>query len=137
MIFDCVHEKDWQTISKWIKDTLGVKCNFFLTGYLGAGKTTFTRNFCEFLGVQEIVTSPSYTIMNHYHYGEGEIYHLDLYRLNSEDEVYEIGIDEILNMPETKIIEWADKFPQFMKNGYHLFFSINEDQTRRLIIQEV
>ena len=77
-----------------------------LEGELGAGKTTFTKYLCEALGVKNTVTSPTFTIMNEY-YGKYKIYHIDMYRLESEDEIEEVGIRELIEDPKCiSIIEW-------------------------------
>lgn len=133
-VFPTIQETDYPKIVSWIIQQFGEKNNFFLTGGLGAGKTTFSRNFAQILKVRQIVSSPSFTIMNQYDFPEGKIYHLDLYRLNTEEEAFEIGLEEILEEPQVKIIEWADKFPAFMKNGYQIDFQLNNDFTRKITI---
>lgn len=80
-----------------------------LTGDLGAGKTAFTRCLCENLGVEDVVSSPSFTIVKEYNAVTFKIYHIDLYRLSSEDELIEIGFEEIVNDSQSlKIIEWPE-----------------------------
>lgn len=111
--------------------------NFFLSGDLGAGKTTFTRQFCKSLGVCVPVTSPSFTLMHQYPFPEGVVYHLDLYRLNTAEEVYELGIEEILFAPGYKLIEWMNKFPEIPKQGLELDFHILSDFSRKLDIREI
>lgn len=75
-----------------------------LSGPLGAGKTFFTRELCSALGVGEIVSSPSYVLMHEY--GD-DVVHIDLYRLESEEEVWELGLQEIFGR-KTVLIEWPD-----------------------------
>ena len=77
-----------------------------LKGNLGAGKTTFTQFLLKALGSQDVVSSPTYAIVNQYHSPKGKIFHFDLYRMNSIDEVYDIGIDEYLEGAVLNIIEW-------------------------------
>ena len=80
-----------------------------LTGDLGAGKTAFTRCLCENLGVEDVVSSPSFTIVKEYNAKDFKVYHIDLYRLSSEDELIEIGFEEIVNDAQSlKIIEWPE-----------------------------
>lgn len=111
--------------------------NFFLSGDLGAGKTTFTRQFCKALGVSVPVTSPSFTLMHQYPFEGGTVYHLDLYRLNTEEEVYELGIEEILFAEGYKLIEWMNKFPGIKRQGLELIFEILPDFKRSLLIRQV
>ena len=85
-----------------------------LYGELGTGKTEFIKGICNYFKVEEIVNSPTFTIINQY-FGEYkhkslEIYHLDLYRIKSISELNEIGFIECINSDDSiKLIEWADK----------------------------
>lgn len=78
----------------------------FLHGDLGAGKTTFVKKFVESLHVQEEVSSPTYSIVNAYATLQGNIYHIDLYRLNDTYEAQDIGIEEYLDSGNYCFIEW-------------------------------
>ncbi len=83
-----------------------------LSGTLGAGKTQLVRFAAESLGVPaEEVTSPTYVLLQMYR-GQKTIYHFDFYRLESEVEVWDLGIDEVLEQPVLVFVEWAEKFPQ-------------------------
>ncbi|RJX28263.1 MAG: tRNA (adenosine(37)-N6)-threonylcarbamoyltransferase complex ATPase subunit type 1 TsaE [Dethiobacter sp.] len=81
-----------------------------LNGELGAGKTVFARGVAEGLDVQVVVNSPSYVIMNLYR-GRMELYHFDFYRLEEEEELQELGLEEYFYGDGITLIEWADKFP--------------------------
>lgn len=83
-------------------------------GELGAGKTNFVKGICEFFDVGEMITSPTFTIINQYNGNiDGEdlvIFHIDLYRMKSENELNSIGFSELLESGyAVKIIEWAEK----------------------------
>ena len=78
----------------------------FLHGDLGAGKTTFVKKFVETLKVQEEVSSPTYSIVNEYATSKGNIYHIDLYRLNDTYEAQDIGIEDYLDSGNYCFIEW-------------------------------
>ena len=80
-----------------------------LNGELGAGKTVFAQGFGSGLGVKETVNSPSYVLMNIYR-GRLEFYHFDFYRLDEEEELFELGLDEYFYGEGVALIEWADKF---------------------------
>ena len=85
-----------------------------LDGDLGAGKTLFVQNVAKMLGVEGEVTSPTFNLMNVYE-GICPIYHFDLYRLETEEELEDIGFYEYTEDPEgIVVIEWSDKFPQCM-----------------------
>ena len=91
-----------------------------LNGDLGAGKTTFVKSVLKYLGVRDIVTSPTFTIMKKYEGNLFEIFHLDVYRFESSDEMYGCGLDEILfNLSSNQImfIEWSDKIKDILPNN--------------------
>ena len=83
-----------------------------LEGDLGAGKSELTRGIARGLGVTETVTSPSFTILNVYESGRCPLYHFDWYRLESEEELYELGMDEYLGGDGIAVIEWAERCPE-------------------------
>ncbi|KXZ39081.1 tRNA threonylcarbamoyladenosine biosynthesis protein TsaE [Alkalithermobacter thermoalcaliphilus JW-YL-7 = DSM 7308] len=78
-----------------------------LKGDLGAGKTTLTQSIAKGLGIDEHITSPTFTIVNEYD-GQIPLYHFDVYRIGSSDEMYDIGFDEYINKEGVCIIEWAN-----------------------------
>ena len=77
-----------------------------LDGDLGAGKTTFTKGLAMALGVKDEVTSPTFTIMNVYDSGRLKLNHLDMYRLEHEDDLYELGVEEAMDSDTVTVIEW-------------------------------
>jgi len=83
---------------------------FLLEGELGAGKTTFVKTVCKHLGVEEMVDSPTFSIVNKYEYALAgktkSIYHLDLYRITSPEEALDLGIYELLDSGDWVFIEW-------------------------------
>ena len=83
-----------------------------LRGPLGAGKSELTRGIAEGLGVMETVTSPSFTILNVYESGRVPLYHFDWYRLESEEELYELGMDEYLGGDGIAAVEWPEQCPE-------------------------
>ena len=89
-----------------------------MEGDLGAGKTLFVRNLARPLGVEGEVTSPTFSLMNIYE-GFCPILHFDLYRLETEEQLEDIGFFEYTEEPEgIVVIEWADKFPAAMPEDY-------------------
>lgn len=97
-----------------------------LYGSLGAGKTLFSQGFAEGLGINQYVSSPSYTLMNEYKDGENSLFHLDLYRINCFEEVIDIGLFEVLEAGCPCLIEWPDKVSELTKLP-HLEIKINRD----------
>ena len=81
-------------------------------GNLGAGKSEMTRGSAEGLGVSGPVTSPSFTILNVYDDGRVPLYHFDWYRLESAEELYEMGMDEYLGGDGVAVVEWPTQCPE-------------------------
>lgn len=104
-----------------------------LEGELGAGKTCFVRGLARGLGVPESepITSPSYTLMNQYH-GRCPLYHFDLYRLHSREELEQIGYDDYLGGPGVIVVEWAERAGSV--TGDHLRITLHhvDEETRTL-----
>ena len=85
-----------------------------LCGELGAGKTTTSREITDCLECETLATSPTFSLFQEYDGGRLPVFHADLYRLGSEDELFDLGWDEILERFEEGLVlvEWADKFPE-------------------------
>ncbi len=79
-----------------------------LTGDLGAGKTTLTKAIAEGLGIREMITSPTFTIVKEYRSGRLPLFHFDVYRIGDLDEMYELGYEEYFFGEGVCVIEWAD-----------------------------
>jgi len=96
-------------VKLFLDENEGVKV-FALKGQMGVGKTTFIISILKALGVEEIEGSPTYSLVNSYEsIAFGKINHFDLYRLESEDEAYDIGIEEMLYNDAYCFIEWPEK----------------------------
>lgn len=111
-----------------------------LEGELGGGKTTFSQGFIKSLGVEQVVTSPTFVIMKPYPIKDTEytVYHIDLYRLNQEWEVLDIGIIDLIQNPTNIIlIEWASKTPNLWENipNTLIEFKVIDQQARSINIK--
>lgn len=104
------------------------KLLIFLTGNLGAGKTTFTRGVLRGLGYTEKVKSPTYTIVESYCVNNRSLFHFDFYRLHDPSELQEIGLQEYLSFPSAIcIIEWPEKgFPLLPQPDLACYIDFNE-----------
>ncbi len=78
-----------------------------LDGDLGAGKTAFTRGVAEGLGITDAVVSPTFTVVNEYVNGKIPLFHFDVYRIDSSDDLYDIGWEDYLNRDGIIMVEWA------------------------------
>ena len=126
-------EKDTINLAKAIAPELKVGDVVALYGELGTGKTFLTQWICRFLGVKEYTSSPSYVLVNEY-IGKFPICHVDLYRLDSIDEVLELGIYEIFEKNLT-IIEWAEKAKKLLpENTIHIWLEF-ENLHRNVKVQ--
>lgn len=102
-----------------------------LVGDLGSGKTEFVKGLAAGLNSSVQVTSPTFTLIHEYLNGRIELYHMDLYRLTSEDELDEIGFDDYLSRPGICAIEWANRFSQRIpETAIWVTFSITESNER-------
>ena len=81
----------------------------YLRGELGAGKTTFVRYYLSALGYTGLVKSPTYALVEPYHFFESEVYHFDLYRLMQPKELYDIGMDDYFTDCSQVFVEWPEK----------------------------
>ena len=107
-----------------------------LEGELGAGKSELARGIACGLGVTETVTSPSFTILNVYESGSCPLYHFDWYRLESEEELYELGMDEYLGGDGIALVEWPGRCPDAVPEDCLLIRLEAEGETTRRISPE-
>ena len=108
-----------------------------LTGELGSGKTKFVEGFLEYFGLENEISSPTFTIVNEYKKDDINIFHFDVYRLEDSSEFYEIGGDEYFSSGIC-LIEWGEIIQDALPKDYiHIIFEkdINDDNKRILNIQ--
>jgi tRNA threonylcarbamoyladenosine biosynthesis protein TsaE len=118
---------------KFLRALRGKKV-FAFFGPMGVGKTTFIKALCNELGVVEIVTSPTFALVNEYQTGEGDvIYHFDFYRIEKIEEVYDFGYEDYFFSGNYCFIEWPDKVAEILpENIAYVQLVENEDGSRTI-----
>lgn len=101
-------------------------------GEMGTGKTTLTKAMAKCLGVQDITSSPTFSLVNEYECDGGLLYHFDLFRLKDLSEAYDIGIEEYLDSGNYCFIEWPEKIMPILEDFHQIQLDIIDAQTRRL-----
>ena len=115
------------------------KTVFAFHGQMGAGKTTFIHALCNEIGVKDVVSSPTFSIINEYQFiCEGTkkaLFHIDLYRLKDEEEAIRAGVEDVIYSGNTCLVEWPEKVPSiFPDTTVHIYIELVDDKTRRLKI---
>ena len=124
--------EEWQTVTDEILPEFEHNI-LLLKGNLGAGKTTFSQFLLKNLGSHDEVSSPTYAIVNEYDTPKGNVFHFDLYRMKSADEVEDIGIHEYLDNAFLCIIEWPEVYEEELAHFPHHEMSIENDGEFRVI----
>lgn len=114
---------------------------FTLTGDLGVGKTVFTQGFAEGLGIEEPVSSPTFTIVQVYESGRLPFYHFDVYRIGDVEEMDEVGFDDYVMGEGVSLIEWANLIEEILPE-HRTEVTIEKDleqgfDYRRITIEEI
>ena len=104
-------------------------------GDLGAGKTAFTRGLARGLGCTEIVTSPTYTIVNEYLGGRIPLFHFDMYRLRSSDDLFDIGWEDYLDRGGVCAVEWSENVDDAMEDAIYITIEKLGEDSRRITLE--
>ena len=104
-------------------------------GDLGAGKTAFTRGLARGLGCRELVTSPTYTIVNEYLGGRLPLFHFDMYRLGSSDDLWDIGWEDYLDRGGICAVEWSENVDDAMEGAIYITIEKLGESSRRITIE--
>ena len=106
---------------------------FALYGEMGAGKTTLIKSLCKQLGVDEMVSSPTFSIMNEYmSYNGKSIYHFDFYRIKSETEAFDMGYENYFYTTNYCFVEWSEKIPGLLNLPKASIFIESKDGVRHI-----
>ena len=116
-------------------DAMGDQHVFAFYGSMGAGKTTFIKAICEELGVEDVVTSPTFAIVNEYE-GECPIYHFDFYRIKKLEEVYDMGYEDYFYSGALCFIEWPELIEDILpEDAVRVSIEEQPDGSRRVFTE--
>ena len=126
---DSIHE----AAKEFVKE-MGDGKVFAFYGKMGAGKTTFIKALCEVLGVEDVITSPTFAIINEYTDGNGDpIYHFDFYRIKKLEEVYDMGYEDYFYSGNLCLLEWPELIEEILpENVIKVTIEEQPDGTRKL-----
>lgn len=115
---------------------MGDNTVFAFRGEMGAGKTTFIKAICENLGVDDVINSPTFAIVNEYRSETGElIYHFDFYRINKEEEAYDFGYEDYFFSGSLCFIEWPERIESLLPaDVVNVTIKEQEDGSRKVIL---
>ena len=129
-------EEELCAVAKMILEKYDSKI-FLFYGEMGVGKTSFIKKFCKELSVSDIVSSPTFSIVNQYSNVNDEIiYHFDFYRTEKKEEVFDIGYEEYLFSCSYCFIEWPEKIEDLLPTNYLKINMKLDDNNRIINIQE-
>ena len=131
------NENDLDSIAQQILKHYKIKV-FLLFGKMGVGKTTFIKSLCKGLNVIDIVSSPTFSIVNQYLNKDNDIvYHFDFYRTNNNEEIFDIGYEEYIYSSSYCFIEWPEKIESLLPNNYIKIEMTLEEDKRIINIEEI
>ena len=125
-----------QAIGRRLAEDVGAGSALALTGDLGSGKTVFVKGLVVGLGSSADVTSPTFAILHEYRGGRVTVYHFDFFRLEDRQSVARLGLDDYFFGDGVSVIEWADRFPEFIpEQARWILFEIKSQNQRAITIQ--
>ena len=135
------NEQETMAVGSALAKTVGKAVVFTLVGDLGAGKTHFVKGFVKGLGCDELVTSPTFTLLNVYEGGKVPVYHFDMYRLSSLEEAQEMGFEEYFDLSSLNgivMVEWPSQVEGLIKCS-HIEIKIEkiDEEKRKITLSSV
>ena len=135
MIFETFSPAETEKIGSALAERLQPGTILAYRGDLGAGKTAFTRGLAKGLGCKELVTSPTYTIVNEYLGGRLPLFHFDMYRLGSSDDLWDIGWEDYLDRNGICAVEWSENVDDAMEDAIYITIEKTGEESRRITIE--
>ena len=135
----CNHLDDIPQVAKEIAAYCSAEKIWVFKGRMGAGKTTLIKSVAKEFGIEDLVSSPTFSIVNEYINASNEkFYHFDFYRIEDPDEVLDIGIDEYFYDGSYCWIEWAEKIPEYIPDTFMLLeIEVHSDGKREINISKI
>ena len=127
--------EETENIGKRLGEKLTPGAVIAYQGDLGAGKTAFTRGVALGLGAKEQVTSPTYTIVNEYLSGRLPLFHFDMYRLASSDDLWDIGWEDYLDRGGICAVEWSENVADAMEDAIYIRIEKTGEESRRITVE--
>ena len=125
-----------EAIGRQLAEDIGVGSVLALKGDLGSGKTVFVKGLVAGMGSRADVTSPTFTIVHEYRGGRLPVYHFDFFRLENREAVARLGVDDYFFGDGVSVIEWADRFPEFIPGQARwILFEIKSENTRAITLK--
>jgi len=125
-----------EAIGRQVAENIGIGSVLALKGDLGSGKTLFVKGVVAGLGSSADVTSPTFTILHEYRGGRLPVYHFDLFRVENQQTLSRLGLDDYFFGDGISVIEWADRFPEFVpEQARWIFFEIKSETQRAITFQ--
>jgi tRNA threonylcarbamoyladenosine biosynthesis protein TsaE len=125
-----------EAIGRQLAEDAGVGLVLALQGELGSGKTLFTRGFVTGMGSNAPVSSPTFTIVHEYQDGRLPVYHFDFFRVENRKSLARLGLDDYFFGDGVSVIEWADRFPEFIpEQAQWILFEIKSENQRAITFQ--
>lgn len=128
--------EDIDAAAKQFVATIGERTVFAFYGKMGAGKTTFIKAVCKALGVDDVVTSPTFAIVNEYRTNSAElIYHFDFYRIKKLEEVYDMGYEDYFDSGALCFIEWPELIEELLPaDAVKVNITVEADDSRLITV---
>ena len=125
-----------EAVARRLAEDAGVGSVLALQGELGSGKTLFTKGFVAGMGSNVAVSSPTFTIVHEYRDGRLPVYHFDFFRVENRQSLARLGLDDYFFGDGVSVIEWADRFPEFIpEQARWILFEIRSENQRAITFQ--
>jgi tRNA threonylcarbamoyladenosine biosynthesis protein TsaE len=130
--FDISTIQELDSVSLFLQQVIDRTKIVLFSGEMGAGKTTLIKEFCKYIGVKDEVSSPTFSLVNEYESSLGPVYHFDLYRIRSEEELYDIGYEYYFFSGYLCLVEWPEMASGIIPTE-HVMVNIRVEKDQRII----